>query len=473
MRKSTSGLPEQGLVRLVEATEQMRHGDYSLESFAGQAQNTGAMWQALQKLADALKAEVSLQHRLDQITVRINAGLTLEEILNKVYDEFHDLIPYSRIGFSLINENDYTAVAYWARSDHRSPQLTKGYSASLAGSSLERVLVTGQPRIIDDLEAYLQQKPESESTRLIVEEGLRSSLTCPLVVENKPVGFIFFSSDIPQAYDEKHVVIFQRIAAQLSVIVEKGRLVSELTERKHEIEEKNAELVRLNELKNAFVGIAAHDMRNPLGSILLAITFLLETRGELSSEQRTMIMQDVQSQAQHMANLIDDLLDVTQIEAGKLELRCELFEVPPFLDDAVRRHNRLAESKGTRVITTQVDDGRIYADCHRLRQVIDNLISNAVKYAPAGSTVEVGAVHEAKGWHISISDEGPGIQPDERERLFKAFARLSAQPTGDEKSTGLGLAISHRVVEEHGGVLDVDSAPGEGATFWFTIPDRL
>ncbi len=109
------------------------------------------------------------------------------------------------------------------------------------------------------------------------------------------------------------------------------------------------------------------------------------------------------------------------------------------------------------------------ADPMRLRQVMDNLISNAVKYSPAGSEVRVRAAVEGDEWLVSVQDQGPGLTADDQERLFEDFARLSAKPTGGEKSTGLGLAITRRVIEAHGGRIGVNSTPGSGATFWFTL----
>jgi signal transduction histidine kinase len=114
----------------------------------------------------------------------------------------------------------------------------------------------------------------------------------------------------------------------------------------------------------------------------------------------------------------------------------------------------------------------VMADPVHLRQVVDNLVSNAVKYSPPGSTVTVSVEQQNSGWRVNVQDEGPGITAADREHLFKDFARLSAKPTGGEKSTGLGLAISRRAVEAHGGQIGVDSEPGHGANFWFTLPNK-
>jgi len=176
--------------------------------------------------------------RLIRITERINYGVALDDILEFVYGEMRPVIPYNRIGFSLIDETQNTVIARWARSD-RDMFLSTGYEAPLEGSSLQEILRTGRPRIINDLEAYLAAKPHSDSTKLIVREGMRSSLTCPLIVRGRPVGFMFFSSVTRDAYSNVHVGFFQQVAGLLSGIVEKGRLYSELADQKAIIERQN------------------------------------------------------------------------------------------------------------------------------------------------------------------------------------------------------------------------------------------
>ncbi len=132
----------------------------------------------------------------------------------------------------------------------------------------------------------------------------------------------------------------------------------------------------------------------------------------------------------------------------------------------------VATPKGTRIQFQPIVPGAVYADPLRLRQVIDNLVSNAVKYSPPGSVVRVGLQRLDQGWRIAVQDQGPGLTLTDRQRLFQDFARLSARPTGGEKSVGLGLAIVRRIVEAHGGQVGADSEPGQGAVFWFTLPDR-
>jgi len=425
----------------------------------------GKLAGTLQSVADQLELRIREMETLNRITMMINEGLLLEDILNKVYEGFRGVIPYNRIGFSLI-EGD-RVVARWARSD-RALALGAGYSAALDGSSLQRIVETGRPRIINDLGAYYRQKPNSEATGLILEEGIRSSLTCPLTVNGVAVGFMFFSSVARNAYTEDHVEVFQRIAAQLSTIVERGRMMSEIAARSVAIEEQNKELTRLNETKDRFLGMAAHDLRNPVSSVLMAAEYLSTCAVE---EEHRVFVDDITQQARYMLELINDLLDVSQIESGALELQRQEIDLDEFLDLEVQRHARLADGKGTVIKFAPSGGGTALADPVRIRQVVDNLISNAVKYSPSGSTVRLSVRKLASGWRVQVKDEGPGIAPDDRARLFGYFTKLSTRPTNGESSTGLGMAISRRIVEAHGGEIGLDAPPEGGSAFWFTLPN--
>lgn len=456
---------------LVEAAQRLKRGEYDLNLPVTAADDEiGQLTAALCDLGRALEGRGQQLQRIDQITARINAGLLLDDVLENIYDDFRELIPYDRIGFALIDAGGETVTARWAKSSYQHIHLRRGFSAPLAGSTLASILETGEPRILNDLCAYLDAKPASESTRLIVEEGIQSSLTCPLVANGVPVGFLFFSSLQPHTYAPVHIDVFQRIAAQLSIIVEKGELVSELSAKNKAIERQNQELTRLNELKNTFLGVAAHDLRSPLGVIQMALNFLMDFHDSLSATERDTILQEAEAQVVSMLKMIDELLDITQIEAGEMELMKGTIDLVDFLVEAVADHNRMASAKGSHVMLDSLPTGTIEGDPFRLRQVIDNLLSNAVKFSPPGATVHVWADQQPDAWRISVQDEGPGVSEEDRKRLFQNFARLSARPTGGERSTGLGLAITRRLVEQHGGTIDVKSLPGHGAIFWFTLP---
>lgn len=216
------------LVRYREATTAMKEGQFRVAIPRDGEDDVAALGNALADLSTTLEARFQEVNTLSKVTEKINAGLILDEVLNYVFESFWSIIPYDRIGLSLLEQNGTVVRARWARSDAPVMKITKGYSGSLQGSSLQRILETGQPRILNDLRQYLAEHPASESTRLIVEEGMRSSLTCPLIAAGKPIGFIFFSSMEAQAFKNAHIEIFLQIAGELSMMVEKARLYEEL-----------------------------------------------------------------------------------------------------------------------------------------------------------------------------------------------------------------------------------------------------
>jgi len=315
----------------------------------------------------------TLQHRFDEIetlsriTDKINQGVMLEDVLNETYESFRTIIPYDRIGFSLLEDNNRIVRAVWARSESPEIKLGYGYCAEMAGSSLQQIIETGKPRILNDLEGYLREKPESESTQLVVEEGMRASLTCPLIAMGKPIGFLFFSSMSPHKYENVHVDIFLKIANQLAVIVEKGRLCEELIE--------------LNELKNKFLGMAAHDLRSPITAIK-GFASILERGllGEVPQQQKD-ILTRIENASQRMLALVNDLLDVSAIESGQFEIDIEKVDIADCLQDSYETNKLLAENKSIHLaLEIESDLPPIFLDTNRVRQVMDNLVGNAILY---------------------------------------------------------------------------------------------
>jgi hypothetical protein len=458
---------------LIDAAQRLERGEFDIGNLpAVPDDDVARLGRALLRLATGLEARVRETTRLYEITSQVNAGLLLDEVLDNVFEGFRGVIPFDRIGFSLIEADGEHVAARWARSELGPLQLGVGYRAPLAGSSLQRIIETGEPRIINDLDAYLAGKPGSESTRLIRSEGVRSSLTCPLVANGVPVGFMFFSSRHPGTYTPDHAGVYRHIAAQLSVIVDKGRLASEIAAGKAELEHQNTRLRALDDMKSRLLGMAAHDLRNPVAGILMSAALLSSPESGLDDVARDEVLADIEREASYVLTMVDELLDVSQIESGRLDLSLEDVDLAAFLVEAVRRHALLAAPKRTRVVLAGAT-GTVRADPRRLRQAVDNLVSNAVKYAPAGSLVEVWTDPSGSGYVVSVQDEGPGVDPSARERVFEYFERSEAQPTGGESSTGLGLAITRRIVHAHGGQVGVDEVAGGGSRFWFTLPHSV
>ena len=441
-----------------EAVSAMARGQFPVRMPTAPAQDEIAeLGRALQKLGGILERKFQEVSTLARVTERINAGLLLDEVLDHVYQSFRPIIPYNRIGFSLLVENGAVVQARWARSDSPSVEIHQGYSAPLAGSSLERIIREGRPRILNDLEEYLREHPASESTRRIVREGIRSSLTCPLIAMGKPIGFMFFSSMRPNTYRDAHVELFQQIAGQLSVIVEKGRLYQQLLE--------------LNELKIRFLGVVAHDLRSPL-TIFKGFVDILRggILGEMPPAQLD-ILGRMDQTCRQMILMINDLLDVSAIELGKLELDKKLVDPAEYLRDLHTSNDLLAKTKNIALrLELEGDLPKIRLDPNRITQVVSNLIANAIKFSFPHSTITLRARKEGAHLAVSVEDQGQGIPPDEVPKLFSEFSKTSVKPTAGEKSTGLGLAIVKRLVEAHGGRISVESRLGQGSVFTFRLP---
>jgi diguanylate cyclase (GGDEF)-like protein len=179
---------------------------------------------------------------LGSLTEKINTAVSLEEVLQYVWDSFRMVVPYNRIGFAEIDQEDRTVRAVWARSDASEIKIGTGYSAPIESTTLGRILETGKPRIISDLERYLEKHPSSDATRAVVEEGMRASLTMPLEAMGHEVGFLFFSSQTPRVYTEDHARLLERISGQVSLAIEKSRLYDSLLETTRQLEDANERL---------------------------------------------------------------------------------------------------------------------------------------------------------------------------------------------------------------------------------------
>lgn len=223
----------------------MSDGRYNVRVTDEPQDDVGRLGLALNALAQTLEQRFEAMSRLASVTAKVNTGIMLGEVLNHVYESFRPLLPYDRIGCALLEGGGRMVRAIWARSECPVAGLPVGYAAALEGSSLQTILDTGQPRILSDLDAYLLEHPASDSTRRIVSEGLRASLTCPLIAMGKPIGFIFFSSAVTGTYDNNHSDLFTQLAGQLAVIVEKARLYEQLLDAQRQLEAANRILDRL------------------------------------------------------------------------------------------------------------------------------------------------------------------------------------------------------------------------------------
>lgn len=235
----------------------MREGRFDLSVSADLSDEIGKLGFDLNDLARELERKFNEANKLHEISEEVTAGVFLDDVLNRAYSSFRPVIPYDRMGCALLSDENKIATAYWGRTDAPNIRIRNGYSAPMAGSSLQNIIETGQPRILNDLEAYLEEHPASSSTKLLVAEGMHSNLTCPLISQGKSVGFLFFTSTKKNTYQNIHQEVFLQIAGQISILVEKSRLYQQLYELNEKLLAAQYEL-KHQAMHDALTGIYNH-----------------------------------------------------------------------------------------------------------------------------------------------------------------------------------------------------------------------
>ncbi|MCK4922667.1 MAG: hybrid sensor histidine kinase/response regulator [Bacteroidales bacterium] len=238
-----------------------------------------------------------------------------------------------------------------------------------------------------------------------------------------------------------------------------------------ELKLNNEQLEKSIEEKNQLLGIAAHDLRSPLCTVSSYIDFLDSKSSENTFEGQEQIMSTLNSQVNFMLDLVTDVLDFAKIESGKLELKKTKFDLISFMEKAIELNNLLGVKKNISILPEYTDHKiMIEADLNKLKQVLDNLFSNAMKFSDPHTFIHLDIISSEKEVQISVKDQGKGIPESELDNLFQAFGTTSVKSTAGEKSTGLGLVSVKKIVETHGGRIWVESEVGKGSEFHFTIP---
>ena len=335
-----------------DAVRAMREGRFALDFDTGCGDRIGELGEELKALADHLDWHLSHAGKLHEITDNVVGGLLLDDVLDRIFDSFQTVIPYDRIGLALLSEDGRSARSCWARANFEPIRLGSGFSARLEGSSLGDIIATGQPRIINDLEAYLASHPQSHSTRLIVSEGIRSSLTCPLVSKGKPIGFLFFSSLERNAYEVVHQGIFLRIAAQMSALIEKGRLYKQIVELNQRLTVEQAELQQLA-TRDALTGVL--NRRGILDQLASQFSRACRGRGQMA-----LILIDVD----HFKSVNDRF--------GHAVGDAVLKEIARRIDRDLRQYNHLGRLGGEEFLVVLSDDDSAHgpAIAERLRHLV-------------------------------------------------------------------------------------------------------
>jgi signal transduction histidine kinase len=284
-------------------------------------------------------------------------------------------------------------------------------------------------------------------------------------LEGNPIGVIVVNRGQPGSFSASQIELLKTFAAQAVIAIENVRLFNEL-------QEANRQLAAASQHKSEFLANMSHELRTPMNAILGFSEVLSERMfGDLNAKQEE-YLKDIHASGQHLLSLINDILDLSKVEAGRMELELTDFDLPAALERAVMLVRERAERRSI-VVDTKLDGGlgQVRADERKVRQVALNLLSNAIKFTPEGGRIEVAAVPRDEWVEVSVSDTGIGIAPEDQQKVFEEFRQVG---TADKKAegTGLGLALSRKFIELHGGRIWVTSETGRGSTFTFTLPVR-
>jgi hypothetical protein len=395
---------------------------------------------------------------LDRVNERVAAADSLDDLVRFVFEATRPLFPCDRLSVAFVEEDGRRIRSRVVAADYE-PLLDRGYAEDLAGSSLRAVIERGEPRLIDDLEAYAREHPASRSTRLILREGVRSSLTCPLAVDGRPAGVLFRSSRRPGAYAEREVGIHLALAERLGQAVEKAWRIEQLE--------------AANRAYTEMLGFVSHELKSPVASMMTDAQLLREGYlGPLAAAQRDKIDGMIRK-GHYLLGLVRDYLELARLEGGNVEP--QFVEVADVAAAVVEPSIDIVQPQidGMKMaLRRELPAGPVAATCDPslLRIVAVNLLSNAAKYGRAGGAIRVGLAAEPGAVRFSVWNEGPGFPDADRPKLFRKFSRLDAPELNRRKGTGVGLYTSWRLVQLHGGRIDADSRPGEWAEFIVTLP---
>ena len=301
----------------------------------------------------------------------------------------------------------------------------------------------------------------------LAEEGVDGIMLNVNTFSNLPQT-LYFSFRISGG--EILIVGYRDVKEEEGIRSEIVKLNKEQANLSRELQRKNVQLNRLNDLKNQFLGMAAHDLRNPLGAILIYTEMLLDgSVGELSEEQMNFI-ERIRTSSELMKGMVDDFLDISVIESGKLNINRDLCDVEGIVSKSVELVRHRSRKRDIEIRTDVTKGLKFSMDCGKIGQVVTNFLTNAVGHSDEGAVIDVEAKKEGDSLVVSVKDRGSGMSPDEIEKIFEAFGKGFSAKKDGQGSIGLGLVIAKKIIEEHGGRIDVDSEPGEGSVFSFTIP---
>jgi signal transduction histidine kinase len=336
------------------------------------------------------------------------------------------------------------------------------------GHLVGRAVIDRKTIHVRDLRQALAEYPESTAAQY----GVQSALAVPLLRDGVALGVIRISRTEIRPFTDKQIALLQTFADQAVIAIENVRLFKDLEASNREIAQKSRQIEVASQHKSEFLANMSHELRTPLNAVIGFSEVLTDRMfGELNEKQEE-YLKDIHASGTHLLSLINDILDLSKIEAGRMELELTDFHLPMALENAL---TLVRERAGRRRISLQmrIDEqlGEVRADERKIRQVVLNLLSNAIKFTPEGGRIQVTAVPKDGFVEVSVNDTGVGIAPEDQEAVFEEFRQVG---TAEKKAegTGLGLTLCRKFIELHHGRIWVKSQVDVGSTFTFSLPVR-
>jgi signal transduction histidine kinase len=403
-------------------------------------------------LRDELDRRSHMLDRANRCAQALGSSLELEEAFGSFIRELDGLVPFDRVAIMLLEEG---RVRVMATAGLKHDEVLRPGEALPAGALVDQVVHEGETVYRRDMSDH--RYPEEVTLTAI---GLRSRVAAPLLLGTTPIGMVSILRGEADAFDEDEV----ELAALL------GRLLASSVQNMRAYESERAtvaELRRLSALRADFVSLVSHELRSPMAAVIGAARTLEERWRELNADQRAAFLALIADETNRLATLIGDVLDTSRIEAGTFSYRFTEVDVAELVRTTVAGF-ALHQDEVSVIAHADGVVPSVRGDRERLRQVLRNLLENAVKYSPAGEAVDVRARAEDGRVLVTVEDSGPGIPAEQHGLIFERFGRANVGL--GKPGTGLGLFIARSIAEAHGGTLSVVSAPGKGAVFTLELP---
>jgi signal transduction histidine kinase/CheY-like chemotaxis protein len=423
---------------------------------------TGNLFKRLESQRVELERSVEELEALADVGEAVSSTLDLQEVLQSIVTIAVDLSGTdggSIFEFDPDTEEFRLSTAYGTE-DALIRDL-QGTRISLGETVVGRAASTRDPQLVPDIDTA-PPDPHLDELR---KHGWRSMLAVPLLREDRILGALVVRRREPGEFSAEVIEVLETFAGQSALAVQNAHLF-------REIEQKSREVEVASRHKSEFLASMSHELRTPLNAVIGFSDVLLEGMfGELNEKQRD-YLEDIRDSGRHLLELLNEILDLSKIEAGRMRLEPGPFLLPAVLEDGLRMvRDRASQHAIELSVDIATDVSVVVADELKIKQVVLNLLTNAVKFTPDGGSVEIAAGAVDGEVEITVTDTGAGIPLEDQARIFESFEQGKRE--AKEEGTGLGLTLSRKIVELHGGRIWVKSEPGNGSVFGFTIPPQV